>query len=175
MKTLEPEQWRVLGRMVSLCGARARLGEMLKSQDASPEAVSDMAERGLILATLDGEQIDLTPGLIKTHRRSMFLHLAPAGESYYWNDPHRVLRSLGRTTHGLTLTYLLGMILFEDIAELHREGMLYALTEDDTIDLSEARQPFAGSSKLILPGGAEVWIDVVIVRTTNKGQLYCER
>ncbi|GAA4719052.1 hypothetical protein [Phytohabitans rumicis] len=175
MKTLEPEQWRILGRLISLCGARARLNHMLKSQDASPEAVSDLAERGLIHARLNGEEIDLTPGLIKTHRRNMYLHLSKAGESYYANDPHRVLRALGQTSHGLTLTYLLGMILFEDLAELHREGTLYALTDDDTVDLGNARQSWTGSAKLILPGDAEVWINAVIVRTTKTGQLYCER
>jgi hypothetical protein len=175
MKTLEPEQWRILGRLIYLCGVRARLHEVLKAQDASPEAVSDMAERGLIHARLNGDEVDLTPGLIKTHRRSMYLHLSAAGESYYRHDPHRVLRSLGQTKHGLTLAYLLGVILFEDLAGLHREGLLHARTEDDTVDLGNARQPWAGSSKLLLPGGAEVWSSAVIVRNTKTGQLYCER
>jgi hypothetical protein len=148
---------------------------MLKSQDASPEALCDMAERGLIEAKLNGEEIDLTPGLIKTHRRSIYLHLARAGESYYWNDPHRVLRALGRARYGLSLGYVLGMILFEDLAALHRKGLVYALTEDDTVDLGNARQPWSGSTRLLLPGGAEVWNGAVIVRTTRTGQLYCER
>ncbi|MFI7547258.1 hypothetical protein [Actinoplanes sp. NPDC049599] len=175
MKTLEPEQWRVLGRLISLCGERVRLHDMLKSQDVSAEAVTGLAERGLIVAKLRGEQIDLTPGLIKTYRRQMFLHLSKAGESYYWHDPHRVLRSLGKARHGLSLTYVLGMILFDDVTGLAREGLIHALTEHDTVDLASARQRWAGSAKVVLPGGAELWTNAVIVRTTRTGQLFCER
>jgi hypothetical protein len=147
----------------------------MKSQEASPEAVTDLAERGLIVAKLNGEEIDLTPGLIKTYRRRMFLNLSKAGESYHWNDPHRVLRSLGKARHGLSLTYVLGMVLFDDLTELAREGLIYALTEDDTVDLSDASQRWHGSAKVVLPGGAELWTNAVIVRTTKTGQLYCER
>jgi len=175
MKTLEPEQWRVLGRLRYLCGERARLYDMLKSQDVSPESVSDLAERGLIVAKLNGEEIDLTPGLIKTYRRRVFLTLSKAGESYYWNDPHRVLRSLGKAQYGLSLTFLLGMILFDDITDLARTGLIHAFTEDDTVDLGAARQQWAGSAKVVLPGGGELWTNAVIVRTTRTGQLYCER
>lgn len=176
MKTLEPEQWRVLGLLTSLCGERARLDTVLKQQDVSPEAVCDLAERGLIVTKLNGEVVDdLTPGLIKTYRRKLYLTRSNAGESYFWNDPHRVLRSPGRSRIGLSLTYMLGMILFDDLVELAREGLLYALTEDDTIDLANARQRWHGSSKIVLPGGAEVWTNAVIVRTTKAGQLYVER
>ncbi|GAA2579582.1 hypothetical protein GCM10010435_65970 [Winogradskya consettensis] len=175
MTTLEPEQWRVLGRLKYLCGERAQLHSMLKAQDVSPESVCDLAERGLIVAKLDGEQIDLTPGLIKTYRRKMFLYLSPAGEAYYWNDPHRVLRVVGRFRHGVTLPHLLGMVLFDDVAKLAREGMIHALTEDDPIDLGDAHQRWANSAKLVLPGGAELWINAVTVRATRAGQLYCER
>ncbi|MFF5293650.1 hypothetical protein [Paractinoplanes globisporus] len=176
MRTLEPEQWRVMGHLISLCGDRARLDTVLKQQDVSPEAVCDLAERGLIVVKLNGEEVDdLTPGLIKTYRRKMFLTRSKAGESYIWNDAHRVLRSPGRSRHGLSLTFLLGMVGFDDLVELAREGLIYALTEDDTIDLANARQRWAGSSKVVLSGGGEVWTNAVIVRTTKAGQLYVER
>jgi hypothetical protein len=175
-KTLESEQWRVLGHLHARCGDRARLHDLVKSQGVSPEAVCDMAERGLITVKLNGEGVDnLTPGLIKTHSRDLQLRLSKAGESYYWGDPHRVLGSLGRTTQGLTLTFMLGMILFEDVVELAGERLIQALTEADTVDLVNARQPWSGSSKLVLPGGAEVWINSVRVQTTKAGQLYCHR
>jgi hypothetical protein len=176
MKTLEPEQWRVMGHLTYLCGERARLDTLLKQQDASPEAVCDLAERGLIVTTLNGEEVDdLTPGLIKTYRRKMYLTRSRAGESYIWNDPHRVLRSLGKARHGLSLTYLLGMILFDDLTGLAREGLIRAWTEDDMVDLGNAHQIWHGSARVVLPGGAEVWTNAVRVQTTKTGQLYCER
>nr|BFE69824.1 hypothetical protein GCM10020092_031250 [Actinoplanes digitatis] len=178
MRTLEPEQWRVMGTLISLCGERALLDNMLKQQDVSPEAVCDLAERGLIVTKLNGEEIDdLTPGLIKTYRRKMFLTRSKAGESYIWNDPHRVLRSPGRSRHGLSLTFMLGMISFDDLVSLAREGLIYALAEDDLapVDLANARQRWVGSAKVVLPGGAEVWTNAVIVRTTKAGQRYVER
>jgi hypothetical protein len=175
MKTLEPEQWRIMGTLISLCGTRAKLHETMKQQDVSPESVCDLVERGLVVAKLNGEDIDLTPGLIKTYRRKISLNLTRAGESYQWSDPHRVLRSPGRSRHGVSLTFMLGMVLFDDLVELAREGLVYALTEDDTIDLASAHQKWAGSSKVVLPGGAEVWTNQVIVRTTKAGQLYVER
>jgi hypothetical protein len=176
MKIITAEQWRVMGTLISLCGERARLDTVLKQQDVSPEAVCDLAERGLIVTKLNGEEInDLTPGLIKTYRRKLYLTRSNAGESYIWHDPHRVLRTPGRSHGGLTLTFMLGMIAFEDLVELAREGLIYALTEDDTIDLADARQPWHGSSKVILPGGAEVWTNQITIRTTKAGQLYVER
>jgi len=175
MKTLEPEQWRVLGTLISLCGAKARLHETMKAQDVSPESVCDLVERGLIVAKLNGEDIDLTPGLIKTYRRKISLNLTRAGESYQWSDPHRVLRSVGRARHGLSLSYVLGMILFDDLTALAREGLIYALTEDNTVDLANAHQRWEGSSRIVLSGGGELWNNAVIVRTTKTGQLYCER
>ncbi|MEU4164540.1 hypothetical protein [Actinoplanes sp. NPDC026670] len=147
----------------------------MKAQDVSPEAVADLSERGLITARLNGEDIALTPGLIKTHGRQTFLTLSRAGDAQRWDDPHRVLRTLGHAHYGLSLSFLLGMIFIDDVALLAREGLIHALTEHDTVDLGDARQPFNGSQKLILPGGAEVWISAVIVRTTRTGQLYCER
>lgn len=175
MKMLEPEQWRVLGALISLCGARARLNDTMKTQEVSPEVMSGLAERGLIVAKLDGEAIDLTPGLIKTHRRRIFLTLSHAGESYYWNDPHRVLRSLGKVRHGLSLTFLLGMVEFDDLTALARKHLLQALTKDDTIDLGDARQRWHGSAKIVLPGGGELWTNAVIIQATKTGKLYCER
>jgi len=174
MKTLDPEQWRIIGRLITLCGDRARLSEILKSQEVSPESVTELAERGLIAAKLNGDDIDLTPGLIKTYRRSVYLRLSNAGESYYWNDPHRVLRSLGKAHHGLSLSYLLGMIVFDDVAELHRQGLVHALTEDTTVDLDSARQRWADSPVLVLPGGGEVFTNAVMVRTTKTGQRYSD-
>ncbi|WP_250000277.1 hypothetical protein [Actinoplanes sp. M2I2] len=176
MKIITAEQWRVMGTLISLCGQRARLDTVLKQQDVSPEAVCDLAERGLIVVKLSGDEVnDLTPGLIKTYRRKLYLTRSHTGESYIWQDPHRVLRAPGRSHGGLSLTFMLGMIGFEDLAELAREGLIYALTEDDTIDLAEARQPWTGSSKVILPGGAEVWTNQIVIRTTRAGQLYVER
>lgn len=176
-KTLEPEQWRVIGRLRYLCGERARLDILMKSQEVSPESVCDLAERGLIVARHNGEEIDLTPGLIKTYSRRTFVTLSKAGDSYYWHDPRRVLRSPGRSRYGLSLTYLLGMVVFDDLTDLARKGLIHALTEDDLlpVDLADARQPWAGSGKVVLPGGAEMWTDAVIVRTTKAGQLYVER
>jgi hypothetical protein len=174
-RTLGREQCRVLGHLHSLCGERARLHDVLKSQDVSPETVCGLAERGLIVAKLDGEGIDLTPGLIKTHRRDIHVRLSKTGESCYWNSPRRVLGSLGRAKHGLSLSYLLGMILFDDVVELHREGLLDAVTETAAVDLGNARQPWPGSTKLALPGGEEVWISSVRVRATATGRLYSHR
>ncbi|MCO8274781.1 hypothetical protein M1L60_29715 [Actinoplanes sp. TRM 88003] len=166
----------MLGRLIYLCGERVRLTDMLKTQDVTPETVCELVERGLIVAKLNSEEIDLTPGLIKTHRRRLILRLSKAGESYYWENPHRVLRSLSNARIGLHLSYLLGMVLFEDLAELHREGMIEAFTEDgDEIELGNARQPFSGSLRLLLPGGAEAWVSAVVVRITRAGQLYAER
>jgi hypothetical protein len=176
MRTLEPEHWRVLGRLMYLCGERARLTDMLKTQDVTPETVCELVERGLIVARLGSEDIDLTPGLIKTHRRRLFLKLSKAGESFYWNDSHRVLRSLGGARIGLSLSFVLGMVHMEDIAELHREGMIEAFTEDgDLIDLSNARLPWANSQRLMLGHGAEVWINAVYLRLTPAGRRYCNR
>ena len=176
MKFIEPEQWRVMGTLIALCGERARLDTVLKQQEVSPEAVCDLAERGLIVTKLNGDEVDdLTPGLIKTYRRKLFLTMSTVGQSYVWNDPHRVLRSPGRARNGLSLTYMLGMLFIEDLAGLSREGLITAATEDDTIDLDGAHRPFSGSSRVILSGGAEVWTDHVIIRTTKAGQLYVER
>ena len=175
MRMLEPEQWRVMGVLISLCGAKARLHDVLKKQDASPEAVVDLSERGLIVAKLDGDEIDLTPGLIKTYRRTVVLGLSRAGEFFPGEDPHRVLRSIGRSRHGLCLTYLLGMIALDDLAELAREGLICAETAHEPVDLSDARQTWRGSLTVTLPGGEELLKNDVNVRTNKTGQLYCER
>ncbi|SNY53694.1 hypothetical protein [Paractinoplanes atraurantiacus] len=177
MKTpLQPEQWRVLGALITRCGERARLGDVLKQQDASPEAVCDLAERGLIVAKLHGDEVErLTPGLIKTYRQRIYLTMSRQGESYANDDPHRVLRSPGRSRMGLSLSYMLGMIAMDELTDLVRWGLLEAVTVDDTIDLADARQRWPGSSYVILPGGAEVHTHDVIIRTTRAGQLYVER
>ncbi|WP_249999969.1 hypothetical protein [Actinoplanes sp. M2I2] len=175
MRKLQPEQWRVLGRLIYLCGERARLNDMIKGQEVSPEALCDLVERGLVVAKLNGEELDLTPGLIKTYRRSIHVRLSKAGESWYWDDPHRVLRSVGQARIGLTLSYLLGMVAFEDLAELHRAGLIEAITADEPIDLGNARPRYAGSFRLVLPGGGELWNSAVVVKATKTGRLYAER
>lgn len=178
MDHLDPDQWRVLSYLHGQRSHAAPLKLVVKTQDADNDSLFELEGRGLIQATLSGDEIELPIGRSR-YAKQIRLKLTLAGRYRCDNSPlPRILRSLNRTKVGHTLTYLLGMALLDDLAEMARAGLIAAADDVGRVDLSCAR-PVHGLTyriALVALAGTDIaYPDRIAVQITARGREFVPR
>jgi hypothetical protein len=175
MDHLDPEQWRVLSYLHGQRGQGAPLRQVVKAQGTNNDCLFDLEGRGLIQATVSGNEIELPVGHSR-YARQIRIRLTRAGRFRCDNDPlPRVVRALNRTTAGLTLTFLLGVALLDDLTEMARGRLIDGADDAGEVDLSSARPVNGMTYRIALPGGQIAYPEWVLVQLTARGCEYAAR